>query len=99
MAGTGSRPGQATDTDRAPSTTCRAVRRTPSGRTKKAVPWLKRGGADGWGGAAPRWTWGGGDADVSGGVGAGGLGAGGEAAGDGADTAVDVGTGGATVVI
>src|SRR5215467_8621880 len=67
MAGTGSRPGQATDTERAPSTTCRAVRRTPSGRTKKAVPWLTRGGADGWGGAAARWTWGGGGAGGGGG--------------------------------
>src|SRR5499427_1895816 len=92
LAGAGSRPGQATDTERAPSTTCSAVRRRPSGRTKKAVPWLTRGGpgggaggrcacgADGWG------------AGVGGGAGGGVLTGGGVGAGGG--VAADGGVGG-----
>src|SRR5215813_9859429 len=64
---------------------CSAVRRTPSGRTKKAVPWLTRGGP---GGAGGRCTCGAGGGGVGGGVltgGGGGLGGG-------------VGAGGATGV-
>jgi len=41
VAAAGSRPGHITRIERAPSTRCKAVRSTPSGRTKNAVPRLE----------------------------------------------------------